>query len=217
MGPARAGPDPTELSPPGHEARGNRRRGSGTSTVLLGALLVVGLLAGAAMTLVGGGPAGRDAAFQPDGTRLGPVSGNERTPLPEGTLLAFRSDDEVKVRDYVGRPLVVNFWASWCAPCIEEMPALQRVADELEGQVVVLGVNAQDSPTSAQEFADDLGIAFELARDPDGSYFSSVGGFGWPTTLLVDEEGMIRYRHTGQLDAAKLRSLLETHLGVDAG
>ncbi|MBW3606554.1 MAG: TlpA family protein disulfide reductase [Actinobacteria bacterium] len=168
-----------------------------------------------AVRLAGGdGGANPDGALQPDGTRLGPVSGSEQTPLPDGTLLAFHSDDKIDVHDYVGRPLVVNFWASWCAPCVEEMPAIQQVADELDGRVTVLGINSQDSAAKAREFADDLGIGFELARDPSGSYFAAVGGFGWPTTLLVDTDGVIRYRHTRLLDAGQLRDLLRTHLGV---
>lgn len=97
------------------------------------------------------------------------------------------------------------------------MPDFQQVADDLEGTVTILGVNAQDSAQKAREFAADLGITFELVRDPTASYFSAVGGFGWPTTLLVDEDGFIRYRHTGTLDAEQLRGLLDTHLGVDAG
>lgn len=110
----------------------------------------------------------------------------------------------------------MNFWASWCPPCVEEIPDLQQVADDLEGRVTVLGINAQDSARKAREFAAELGITFELARDPAGTYFAAVGGFGWPTTLLVDDEGFIRYRHTGPLDADQLRDLLLTHLGVDA-
>ena len=149
----------------------------------------------AVRVLGGDGGAGPDVAFQVEGARLGPVSGSD-------------------VHDYVGRPLVVNFWASWCAPCVEEMPAIQQVDDQLEGRVTVLGVNTQDSAEKAREFAADLGISFELARDPSGTYFDAVGGFGWPTTLLVDDSGVIRYRHTGPLDAGQLRDLLETHLGV---
>ncbi|MGH3666206.1 MAG: hypothetical protein ACRDU8_09020 [Egibacteraceae bacterium] len=74
--------------------------------------MAVVLLAGAVAAVSLGGGASRldpDVAFQPDGTRLGPVSGTEQTPLPDGTLLAFHSDDEVEVRDYVGEPLVMNF------------------------------------------------------------------------------------------------------------
>jgi cytochrome c biogenesis protein CcmG, thiol:disulfide interchange protein DsbE len=155
-----------------------------------------------------------EVAFQPDGQTLGPVSGSEDTPLPDGTLLAFRDDTEVSVHDWVGEPLVVNFWATWCPPCIDEMPDFQEVAEALDGQVTVLGINAQDSADAARHFADDLGITYPLVRDPTAAYFGAVRGFGWPTTLLVDADGMIRYRHTGPLDADRLRELIGEHLGV---
>lgn len=219
MSQAPTDPETADRQSSGETTTGHRSA-SGTRTLLLGAVLVVLLLVGvmAAISTLGQ-DAGTtpDVAFQPDGTRRGPASGSERTPLPDGTLLAFQSDDEIDVHNYVGRPLVVNFWASWCAPCVEEMPDLQQAADELEGRVTVLGINAQDSAEKAREFAADLEITFELARDPSGSYFAAVGGFGWPTTLLVDEGGFIRYRHVGPTDVDQLRGLLETHLGVDAG
>lgn len=94
-------------------------------------------------------------------------------------------------------------------------PPSNSVADELASQVAVLRVNAQDGADNSQKFAADLCIISELARDPRGSNFSTVGGFGRPTTLLVDEDGFIRYRHAAPLDAERLRVLLETHLGVD--
>ena len=217
MSQAPAEPDrPDPRLPAGDDAAGRVR----VRWTLVGAALVVASLAVGAMVAVrlagGDGGAKPDGALQPDGARLGPVSGREQTPLPDGTLLVFHSDDRIDVHDYVGRPLVMNFWASWCAPCVEEMPAIQQVADELDGRVTVLGINAQDSAAKAREFADDLGIGFELARDPSGSYFAAVGGFGWPTTLLVDTDGVIRYRHTGPLDAGQLRDLLRTYLGVEA-
>jgi thiol-disulfide isomerase/thioredoxin len=185
--------------------------------ILIGVILLAGAVVAAGLFRgTGSSPDVAAVAFQPDGTRLGPVSGTEQTPLPDGRVLAFQSDDEIDVRDYVGQPLVVNFWASWCAPCIKEMPDIQQAADDLEGRVTVLGVNTQDSAEEAREFAADVGISFELVRDPSGSFFAAVGGFGWPTTLLVDDDGVIRYRHTGPLDADQLRDLLETHLGLDA-
>ncbi len=218
MSQANTEPDAHPPQPSGEEATGGHPSGS-RRTLLVGLAVGVVLFAGVVVVVAlagGGSRLDPDVAFQPDGKRLGAASSSEQTPLPDGTLLAFHSEDEVEVRDYVGEPLVVNFWASWCGPCIEEMPDIQQVADELEGRVTVLGINAQDRAASAREFAADLGITFDLVRDPDGSYFASVGGFGWPTTLLVDDDGIIRYRHTGLLDADKLRDLLETHLGVDA-
>lgn len=185
-------------------------------TLLVGIGLAVVVIVGVvfAAQMLQEDPPDEVAAYQPDGQTLGPVSGREQAPLPEGTLLAFRDDTEVEVHDWVGTPLVVNFWATWCPPCVDEMPDFQEVAEDLEGEVTVLGINARDSADAARTFVDDLGITYELVRDPDASYFTAVNGFGWPTTLLVDPDGIIRYRHTGPLDAARLRELIETHLGA---
>jgi cytochrome c biogenesis protein CcmG/thiol:disulfide interchange protein DsbE len=205
---------PEQLTPDGG---GRHRLGGAGRTIVALVISVVLLLVGVAVAINMGREDGTGTAFRPDGTRLGPVSGSEQKPLPVGTLLAFHTDEAVDVHDYLGRSLVLNFWASWCTPCVEEMPYFQQVADEMAGRVRFLGVNAQDSAEAAREFAAELGVTFDLARDPNGEYFAAVGGFGWPTTLLVDADGLIRYRHTGPLDADELRDLLETHLGIDPG
>jgi cytochrome c biogenesis protein CcmG, thiol:disulfide interchange protein DsbE len=109
----------------------------------------------------------------------------------------------------------VNFWASWCAPCVKEMPDFQRFSEELGDRVPLLGVNVQDAPSNAQAFVDELGITYDLATDPRGELYTDVRGFGMPTTLFVDAEGTIVYRHTGPLDTAQLRALVGEHLGVE--
>ena len=145
---------------------------------------------------------------------LGPMSGAEDDPLPIQTLPGFSDGDPVDVGRYLGEPLLVNFWATWCAPCVREMPMLRDMSDELAGDVTFLGINVQDMPTNAEEFIDELNVEYDQATDPKGDYFRAVGGLGMPTTLLVDAQGSVRYRHTGELDADGLRDLLQEHLGV---
>ena len=198
-----------------------RRRMSGARrTLLLGVATALAVVVGAAaaQTFIadGGGQPVPVEAYQPDGTRLGPVSGAEATPLPDTPLLAFHDDGEVRLSSYLGRPLVVNFWATWCPPCVAEMPDFENVASDLRDEVAFVGVNAQDNHEQAQRFVAELGITYDLVRDPTASYFREVRGFGWPTTLPVDETGIIRYRHTGPLHEEQLRELLATHLGVGA-
>lgn len=91
---------------------------------------------------------------------------------------------------------------------------LRDMSEDLAGTVTFLGVNVQDMPTSAEAFIDKLNVEYDQAADPDGAYFRAVGGLGMPTTLLVDENGFVRYRHTGELDADGLRDLLAEHLDV---
>lgn len=146
---------------------------------------------------------------------LGSASRAESTPLPALTLSAFGEGRPVAFGDYRGTPLLVNFWATWCPPCVEEMQILQRVAGQADGRVAFLGVNVQDDTQKATAFIRELGVTYDQASDPAAELFTEVRGFGMPTTLLVDASGTIRYRHTGILDDRQLRRLLAVHLGVE--
>ena len=150
-----------------------------------------------------------------DQRRLGPNSGAQDDPLPIQTLPSFSGGDPVDQGQYVGEPLLVNFWATWCAPCVREMPMLREMSEGLAGDVTFLGINVQDIPMNAEAFLDELNVEYDQATDPNGDYFKAVGGLGMPTTLLVDENGLVRYRHTGELDAEGLRELLQAHLGTE--
>lgn len=172
--------------------------------------LVVGTLARRPVTDVFASPGSGQAPT----TLLEPVSGGEARPLPDRTLGGFAGGPAVDLGTYRGTPLLVNFWASWCGPCIEEMPALQQVSTEVSGQVAFLGVDVQDNADNAQAFLEQVGVDYDQASDPAADFFTETGGFGMPTTLLVDAEGVIRYRHTGGVTAEQLRALLNSHLGV---
>lgn len=186
-------------------------------TVLVAVVVVVVALAGGvlAVALTRDGPAPATAVA------AGPVPFSERpapdetAPLPDMTLQGFAGGEPVALADYRGRPLVINFWASWCAPCVEEMPAFDQVATEVEGEVAFLGVDARDAPARAEEFIAELGgVSYDLAIDPDYAFASRVGVFGLPTTLFVDADGTIVRRATTPMDAAELRAALREHLGV---
>ena len=185
-------------------------------TLLLGLGATVAVLAVAGFLAVDRGqdepPAAEGEA--PQTTLQDRVTSDEQQPLPEMDLDGFGDDGEaVSTRDYAGQPLVLNFWATWCPPCVEEMPALQEVAETIDG-LAMLGVNIQDDHEQAAALVDELGITYDLAVDDDASLFGAVEGFGMPTTLLVDPEGTIQFRHTGPLDADQLRDLVDEHLGV---
>ncbi|MDP9406093.1 MAG: TlpA family protein disulfide reductase, partial [Actinomycetota bacterium] len=141
---------------------------------------------------------------------------DEAFPLPDRTLDAFGDGAPVDLTAFRGTPLVVNFWATWCAPCVKEMPDFQQVASDVGDDVAFLGVNVQDSPAVAEPFATELGVDYALAADPQGEFYKQVRSFGMPTTLFVDADGAVVFRHTGALDAEQLRDLLERRLGVPA-
>ncbi|MGH8906775.1 MAG: TlpA family protein disulfide reductase [Egibacteraceae bacterium] len=194
------------------------RRGTRT-TVLLGVAVVAAVLAGLAIpALLTRGdrpPAAGSTAPGPGPVPLTErVAPTDRAPLPAVTLAGFGGGPDVALADYRGRSLVVNLWATWCPPCVEEMPAFQQVASAAGDRVAFLGVNVQDTPQRAQRFVATLGITYDLVIDPKMEFARSIGAFGMPTTLLVDANGTIVYRHTGPLSSADLHRLLADHLSV---
>jgi cytochrome c biogenesis protein CcmG/thiol:disulfide interchange protein DsbE len=170
--------------------------------------LVVGMLGG------GGRQGGPNTLAASPPLLKDRIRSTDRAPLPDLTLEGFAGGEAVRLADYRGQPLLVNFWATWCAPCVEEMPAFQRVARRLADRVAVLGVDVQDAPSNAQPFVRELGIDYDLAIDPAAALYREVRAYGMPTTLFVDSSGMIVYRHTGALDDAGLTALIESHLDV---
>ena len=187
--------------------------------VLVGIAVVAAVLAGIAIPslLVGEPrPSTVTSASQGQPGLSDRLSSTDRTPLPSAVLAGFGGGSEVALEAYRGRPMVINLWATWCAPCVEEMPAFQAVAAAARGEVAFLGVDVQDQPDEAAAFVEELGITYDLAADPRREFATAIGAFGMPTTLLVDPAGTIVYRHTGPLDATRLRRLLAEHLGVHA-
>jgi len=142
-----------------------------------------------------------------------PAPAGDHRPVPEVRFDYF-DGSEGTLADLAGKPAVINFWASWCPPCITEMPAFEAVHVELAPQVAFLGFNVGDEPGAARELAERTGVTYPLAEDPDSGIFQAFGGFGMPTTALVTPEGMIVHVISSRLRAQDLRALIAEHLGV---
>ena len=90
--------------------------------------------------------------------------------------------------DLKGRPIVLNFWASWCIPCREEMPAFERMWARYEDEgVQIIGVNIQDSEEGAREFVEEIGVTYPIALDTKGTLGNQLGVRGLPQTFFIDE------------------------------
>lgn len=134
--------------------------------------------------------------------------------LPSVELSVLGEDTTVDTATWRGQPTVVNFWATWCAFCVEEMPDFQAVSADLD-DVRFVGVDREDRVTEALELARRTGVTYTLVEDPDGSFFRSVGARGMPTTLFVADDGSVRYSHAGPLTERRLRELILEHFGID--
>jgi thiol-disulfide isomerase/thioredoxin len=116
------------------------------------------------------------------------------------------------LRDHAGEPMVVNFWYSTCAPCRQEMPAIESVHEALGDKVAFVGLAVRDDAASARDFVQETGVTYEIGLDPSGVLAESFGLFSFPTTFLVDGEGHIVTQHTGGVTAAQLRKLIDDNL-----
>ncbi|MFQ5516276.1 MAG: TlpA family protein disulfide reductase [Acidimicrobiia bacterium] len=106
-----------------------------------------------------------------------------------------------------GRPVLLNFWASWCIPCRREMPALDAAALR-HPEVMFLGVAVEDDPSAARQFAAELGVSFPLAVDETGTMMVKYLVFGLPTTRIISGEGRIVMSAVGELAPEQIEEML---------
>ena len=109
-----------------------------------------------------------------------------------------------------GTPLVVNMWATWCKPCVKEMPAFDEVASATS-KVRIMGVNVADSAEDAAAFAAKLGVHYEQFTDPTGGLSDAFGVSGLPATAFIDASGKVVEVHSGALTANELADLISQH------
>jgi thiol-disulfide isomerase/thioredoxin len=120
---------------------------------------------------------------------------------------------EGRFSDFAGAPLVVNFFAEWCAPCVAEMPDLQTVFEEYEGEVAFLGIATNDTREKAHRIVRQTGVTYTTAYDDTGEgILAAFQGFAMPTTVFIDADGNVRRIWSGQISAAELRQAIEQDL-----
>ena len=108
-----------------------------------------------------------------------------------------------RLADYRGKVVLVNFWATWCAPCREEMPSLEQLRAALAGRpFVILGVNVGESARIAGDFAEKMPLGFPLLLDREAKVSKAWGARILPATFIVGPDGAIRYSYLGALDWA---------------
>jgi thiol-disulfide isomerase/thioredoxin len=134
-------------------------------------------------------------------------------PAPSEAFERF-DGTEATFADYLGTPVVVNFFASWCAPCVREMPDFQAVHEELGDQVAFLGMNNQDRAADGEAIAERTGVTYDLARDPDGDFLSAFGGIVMPTTVFIDADGTVVEVHNGALSRSALQDRVRDLFGT---
>ena len=147
----------------------------------------------------------------PDGSRaLPPTVG---APSPDFSLPQL-GESERRLSDLRGTPVVINFWATWCPPCIEEMPLLDHAAADYSGKMVVLGINSGESPELVQPFLEKNGITFPILLDQTESVTDLYFVRNFPMTFFIDADGVLRAQHIGVLREDQLSRYLTT-IGIE--
>ena len=117
---------------------------------------------------------------------------------------------EVKLSDYFGKPIVLNFWAYWCGPCQSEMPEFNARYEELEGEVTFLMVHADPNTEQGKGFVSANGYTFPVVYDETGIAAATYGITAYPTTFFVDAEGNLKAYYVGAMDAELLQKGIDT-------
>jgi DsbE subfamily thiol:disulfide oxidoreductase len=134
---------------------------------------------------------------------------------PDFTLVN-PENKKISLKDFRGKLVFLNFWASWCAPCREEMPAMERLYQEFRDKgLVILAVSVKDGRKEAVAFVKELKLTYPIGLDPQGEVGLQYGAWGLPATYLIDPKGIVLARAWGPADwyslAARqlIRSLLD--------
>ncbi|MCY3575727.1 MAG: TlpA disulfide reductase family protein [bacterium] len=112
---------------------------------------------------------------------------------------------------FLDRPVVLNFFASWCTPCITEMPALESIQQQ-RPDIAIVGLAVNDTPTRAREIVADTGVTYATGVDPGSAIGNAYEILGMPTTLFIAPDGEVVYQHTGGLTANQITEHINTHL-----
>ena len=136
-------------------------------------------------------------------------------PAPAFSLTAL-DGSPVRLEELAGRPVIVNFWASWCAPCVREFPLLEeaRAAHDADG-LAVIGIVYDDRADAAQAFMADNGAGWTAATDPGGDVARAYGIYGPPETFFIGRDGIVAGHQIGELTAADMARQLSTILEED--
>jgi len=126
------------------------------------------------------------------------------TPAPDFTLRNLEGQN-LRLKEQRGQVVLVNFWATWCAPCRQEMPKLNALYDKYKGSgFVLLGVNVDDDTRNAASVAAKLGVRFPVLLDTDKSVSKLYQLNSMPSTVLIDRDGRVRFLHRGYQDGYEI-------------
>lgn len=133
---------------------------------------------------------------------------------PDFSLLNIEGE-QIQLSDFQGQPVLINFWATWCGPCLIEMPSIQdRFEKHQKEGLVVLAIDFDEPKEDVAFFGEELGLTFDLLLDPGGEIQNLYRILGYPTSFFVDPDGVIKVLHIGVMTEGQLDDYL-SQIGID--
>jgi cytochrome c biogenesis protein CcmG, thiol:disulfide interchange protein DsbE len=160
----------------------------------LGRRSLASLLLGAGVTLSGCAGAGGAGPGASTGGVSHPLVG---APAPGFELAEVAGGGDQSLEAYAGKVVIVDFWATWCEPCKQSFPAYQKLADEMGGELVVIGVSQDDDAKGIAAFRSETGAKFPIVWDDGKALAESYDPPTMPTAFVVDRSGIVRFVHAG--------------------
>jgi len=160
-------------------------------------VLIAGILITVALVIILSAGLGKDPQHIES-----PLIGKQ---APDFALKAVGTGETIDLTQFRGKPLVVNFWATWCRPCYEEHPVLVSNAQMMQGQVQFLGVVFQDKEEKIQQFLNERGTAYPTLVDQAGKTAIAYGVGGVPETFFLNKDGKVVAKFEGPIDPESLQ------------
>ena len=140
-----------------------------------------------------------------------PIKEGVQAPDFTGELIDGTS---ITLSELQGKPVIINFWATWCGPCVKEMPAFERLKDDFGDKIGIIAVNCGDDAGTVKDFVEENGYTFPVVLDEEYSISMLYPTNSIPYTVVVDAEGKVTHISTGALDADTMYERYKEALGV---
>ncbi|NJN43476.1 MAG: redoxin domain-containing protein [Anaerolineae bacterium] len=189
-----------------------------TIYLLLSAILI-GLAIGIAFLFGWNRLAGVQISELPDGITSDPEIAGVSAFAPEKGAMAplftleSISGDQITLEELQGKVVLLNFWATWCGPCRLEMPTFQTRHEQISDKLEIVAIDFDEPKEDVQAFADELGLTFTILLDPGGNVQNLYRIRGYPTSIFLDESGVVKIVHIGIMAESQLDGYL-LELGV---
>lgn len=170
--------------------------------IVLGIVALVAVIIGADLLAGGTLPLGEQAELTKD---MGPAP---------NFVVKIIDGRKVSLKDFKGKPLIINFWASWCPPCREETPLLVETAKRYKGRVDFLGIVFQDTVANVRQFYSEFDIPYPSAVDPTEAASQAYKITGVPETFFIDAKGHLRGQVIGAINKETLTKMIDETLAA---